>query len=77
MVDLPYAFPKKSLNLGKVDRGVAAMIYRGSAVLAVEISKLMLLNGSLSAFEQIVFSNSGSGCQALYDHPCRAHFSPR
>jgi CheY-like chemotaxis protein len=25
----------------------------------------------------IVFSNSGSGCQALYDHPCRAHCSLR
>ena len=25
----------------------------------------------------ILFSNSGSGCQALYDHPCRAHCSLR
>ena len=25
----------------------------------------------------ILFSNSGSGCQALHDHPCRAHCSLR
>jgi hypothetical protein len=25
----------------------------------------------------ILFSNSGSGRQALYDHPCRAHCSLR
>ena len=25
----------------------------------------------------IVFSNSGSRCQALHDHPCRAHCSLR
>ena len=31
----------------------------------------------VSAFHPIVFSNSGSGCQALYDHPCRAHCSLR
>jgi hypothetical protein len=26
---------------------------------------------------QILFSNSGSGCQALREHPCRAHCSLR
>jgi hypothetical protein len=31
----------------------------------------------MSALTPIVFSNSGSGCQALYDHPCRAHCSLR
>ena len=28
-------------------------------------------------FGSILFSNSGSGCQALHDHPCRAHCSLR
>ena len=28
-------------------------------------------------FVPIVFSNSGSGCQVLHDHPCRAHCSLR
>ncbi len=31
----------------------------------------------LSPIRPNVFSNSGSGCQALYDHPCRAHCSLR
>src|SRR5579862_5021221 len=32
---------------------------------------------AMSASHPIVFSNSGSGCQAFHDHPCRAHCSLR
>jgi len=31
----------------------------------------------MSAMALIVFSNSGLRCQALRDHPCRAHCSLR
>src|SRR5207245_660109 len=31
--------------------------------------------GANVAYWQIVLSNSGTGCQALHDHPCRAHCS--
>jgi transcriptional regulator GlxA family with amidase domain len=37
-------------------------------------SQFSALNGR---FASILFSNSGSGCQALHDRPCRAHCSLR
>jgi hypothetical protein len=32
---------------------------------------------SISVLPRIVFSNSGSRCQPLHDHPCRVHCSLR
>jgi hypothetical protein len=45
--------------------------------ISVIASLRVRLDFRMSALPPIVFSNSGSGCQALHDHPCRAHCSLR
>ena len=40
-------------------------------------SELASLHPGMSPCGPILFSNSGSGCQALHNHPCRAHCSLR
>jgi hypothetical protein len=49
----------------------------GSVRLLLDIDKLRVIEPADVGYWPIVFSNSGVRCQALQDHPCRAHCSLR